>query len=99
MARCGVAIYGLDPFQRDPAEQGLRPAMTLCSHVADVKRFPAGARAGYGPWGTATVETWVGVIPIGYGDGVRRVLTNNADLLVGGRRHPLVGTVSMDNIT
>ncbi|HET9676111.1 MAG TPA: alanine racemase, partial [Solirubrobacterales bacterium] len=40
MARCGVAIYGLDPFQGDPTEQGLRPALTLCSHVADVKRFP-----------------------------------------------------------
>jgi alanine racemase len=99
MARCGVAIYGLDPFQRDPAEQGLRPALTLCSHVADVKRFPAGASAGYGRKWTAPVDTWVGVIPIGYGDGVRRALTNNADVLVGGRRHPLVGTVSMDNIT
>jgi alanine racemase len=99
MARCGIAIYGLDPFQRDPAEQGLQPALTLRSHVADVKRFPAGASAGYGRRWKAPVDTWVGVIPIGYGDGVRRALTNNADLLVRGRRHPLVGTVSMDNIT
>jgi alanine racemase len=99
MARCGVAIYGLDPFQRDPAEQGLRPALALCSHVADVKRFPAGASAGYGRRWKAPVDTWVGVIPLGYGDGVRRALTNNADVLVGGRRHPLVGTVSMDNVT
>jgi alanine racemase len=99
MARCGVAIYGLDPFQRDPAEQGLRPALTLRSHVADVKRFPAGAGAGYGRRWTAPVDTWVGVIPLGYGDGVRRALTNNADVLVRGRRQPLVGTVSMDNIT
>jgi alanine racemase len=99
MARCGVAIYGLDPFQRDPEEQGLRPALTLRSHVADVKRFPAGASAGYGRKWKALEDTWVGVIPVGYGDGVRRALTNNADVLVGGRRHPLVGTVSMDNIT
>jgi alanine racemase len=99
MARCGVAIYGLDPFQGDPAEQGLRPALTLRSHVADVKRFPAGAGAGYGRKWKAPVDTWVGVIPIGYGDGVRRALTNNAEVLVGGRRYPLVGTVSMDNIT
>ncbi|HEU5105785.1 MAG TPA: alanine racemase [Solirubrobacterales bacterium] len=99
MARCGVAIYGLDPFQRDPAEQGLRPAMSLRSRVADVKRFPAGASAGYGRKWRAEVDTWVGVIPLGYGDGVRRALTNNADVLVRGRRHPLVGTVSMDNIT
>ena len=99
MARCGVAIYGLDPFQRDPAEQGLQPALTLGSHVADVKRFPAGASAGYGRKWKAPVDTWVGMIPIGYGDGVRRALTNNADVLVQGRRYPLVGTVSMDNIT
>ena len=99
MARCGVAIYGLDPFQRDPAEQGLRPALSLHSHVADVKRFPAGASVGYGRKWRAPVETWVGVVPLGYGDGVRRALTNNADVLVRGHRHPLVGTVSMDNLT
>ena len=99
MARCGVAIYGLDPFQRDPADHGLRPALSLCSHVADVTRFPAGASAGYGRRWKAPVDTWVGVIPLGYGDGVRRALTNNAEILVRGRRHPLVGTVSMDNIT
>jgi alanine racemase len=99
MARCGVAIYGLDPFQRDPAEHGLSPALSLRSHVADVKRFPAGASAGYGRKWTAPTDTWVGVIPLGYGDGVRRALGNNADVLVQGRRYPLVGTVSMDNIT
>ncbi|HMI81392.1 MAG TPA: alanine racemase, partial [Solirubrobacterales bacterium] len=99
MVRCGVAIYGLDPFQRDPAEQGLRPALSLRSYVADVKRFPSGASAGYGQRWKAPVDTWVGVVPLGYGDGVRRGLANNADVLVGGRRHPLVGTVSMDNVT
>jgi alanine racemase len=99
MARCGVAIYGLDPFQRDPSEQGLRPALSLCSYVADVKRFPAGSSAGYGRKWKAPADTWVGVIPLGYGDGVRRALTNNADVLVRGQPHPLVGTVSMDNIT
>jgi alanine racemase len=99
MARCGVAIYGLDPFQRDPADHGLRPGLSLYSHVADVKRFPAGASAGYGRRWKAPVDTWVGVVPLGYGDGVRRALTNNADVLVRGQRHPLVGTVSMDNLT
>ncbi|HEX8753728.1 MAG TPA: alanine racemase [Solirubrobacterales bacterium] len=99
MARCGVAIYGLDPFQGDPAERGLRPALSLRSYVADVKRFPQGASAGYGQKWAAPVETMVGVIPLGYGDGVRRALTNNAEVLVGGRRRPLVGTVSMDNVT
>ena len=99
MVRCGVAIYGLDPFGSDPAEQGLEPALELRSYVADVKRFEPGDSAGYGRTWTASEPTWVGVLPIGYGDGVRRALSNNAEVLVGGRRHPLVGTVSMDNLT
>jgi alanine racemase len=99
MARCGVAVYGLDPFQRDPAERGLRPALSLHSYVADVKRFAPGDSAGYGRTWRAERETWVGVLPLGYGDGVRRGLSNDAEVLIGGRRFPLVGTVSMDNVT
>ncbi len=99
MARCGVAVYGLDPFQGDPAERGLRPALSLCSYVADVKEFEPGDSAGYGQTWKAERGTRVGVLPLGYGDGVRRGLSNNAEVLVGGRRRPLVGTVSMDNVT
>ena len=99
MVRCGVAVYGLDPFQGDPLERGLEPALELRSYVADVKRFAAGESAGYGQRWRAPVETYLGVLPIGYGDGVRRALTNNADVLVDGHRQPLVGTVSMDNVT
>jgi alanine racemase len=99
MARCGVAVYGLDPFQGDPSERGLRPALSLHSYVADVKPFEAGDSAGYGQTWRAEGATCVGVLPLGYGDGVRRGLSNNAEVLVGGRRYPLVGTVSMDNVT
>jgi len=99
MARCGVAVYGLDPFQGDPAEHGLRPALSLRSYVADVKTFAPGDSAGYGQAWRAQQETRVGVLPLGYGDGLRRGLSNNAEVLIRGRRHPLVGTVSMDNIT
>jgi alanine racemase len=99
MARCGVAVYGLDPFQEDPAERGLRPALSLCSYVADVKPFGPGDSAGYGQSWRAERPTRVGVLPLGYGDGVRRGLSNDAEVLIGGRRYPLVGTVSMDNVT
>jgi alanine racemase len=99
MARCGVALYGLDPFQEDPAARGLTPALALESYVASVKRFEPGDSAGYGRRWRAAEPTWVATLPIGYGDGWRRGLTNNADVLIRGRRRPLVGTVSMDNIT
>src|SRR5262249_36551589 len=69
MVRCGIAVYGLDPFHRNPAEHGLEPALELSSYVADVKRFPKGASAGYGRRWRAPEDTWIGVLPIGYGDG------------------------------
>jgi alanine racemase len=99
MVRCGIAIYGMDPFGRDPAIRGLEPAMELSSYVAEVKLCAAGESSGYGRRFTAESDTYLGVLPIGYGDGWRRGLSNNADVLVSGRRYPLVGTVSMDNVT
>ena len=99
MVRCGIAVYGLDPFQEDPAERQLEPVLSLESYVASVKRFAPGDSAGYGRTWRAERETFVGVLPIGYGDGWRRGLSNNCEVLVGGRRHPLIGTISMDNVT
>jgi alanine racemase len=99
LVRCGVAIYGLDPMQEDPAAWGLEPALELRSYVAEVKRCAAGESAGYGRRFVAERDTWIGTIPIGYADGVRRDLTNNANVRVHDRLVPLVGTVSMDNIT
>jgi alanine racemase len=99
LVRAGVAVYGLDPFQHDAAAQELEPALELASYVAEVKPCAAGESAGYGRRFVAERETMIATVPIGYGDGVRRALTNNADALVGGRRFPLVGAVSMDNVT
>ena len=99
MVRCGVAIYGLDPFGEDPGARGLEPALRLESYVAAVKRFEPGDGAGYGQTWRAEEPTFVGVLPIGYGDGWRRSLSNNARVLVRGRSRPLVGTISMDNVT
>jgi alanine racemase len=99
MVRCGIAVYGMDPFGVDPAAHGLEPALSLRSWVGAVRRFEAGDSAGYGRRWTAPEPTWVATVPIGYGDGWRRALSNNCEVLVRGRRHPLVGTVSMDNVT
>jgi alanine racemase len=99
MVRCGVAIYGLEPLQADPGAHGLEPALSLHSWLASVRRIEPGESVGYGRRWRAQEPTWVGTVPVGYGDGWRRALTNNCDVLIGGRRHPLVGTVSMDNVT
>jgi alanine racemase len=99
LVRCGIALYGMDPFHQDPADHGLEPALSLVSYVAEAKTAEPGQSAGYGRRFVAALPTLVGTLPIGYADGVRRGLSNNADVLVGGRRVPLIGTVSMDNVT
>jgi alanine racemase len=99
MVRCGIAIYGLDPFQEDPSVHGLEPALSLHSWVAAVRRFEPGDSAGYGRRWTARERCWVATVPIGYGDGWRRGLTNDCDVLIRGHRLPVVGTVSMDSVT
>jgi alanine racemase len=98
MARCGIAVYGLDPFNEDPFAHDLAPALTLTSYVAEVKPCHAGESTGYGRRYVAERHTHIGVLPIGYGDGWRRALSDNADVLIAGARLPLVGTVSMDNV-
>ena len=99
MARCGIAVYGLDPFHEDPGARSLSPALALESYVADIKPMRAGEGAGYGQTWVAPSDTQMAVLPIGYGDGYRRGLSNKAHVIVRGRRYPVVGTVSMDNIT
>jgi alanine racemase len=99
LVRCGIAIYGCDPMNEDPGRHGLEPALELTSYVAAVKAAQPGDSSGYGRRFIAERETLIGTIPIGYADGIRRALTNNCDVLVAGRRYPLAGTVSMDNIT
>jgi alanine racemase len=99
MVRCGIAVYGMDPFGEDPTARELEPVLRLSSYVAEVKACGAGESAGYGRRFVAVSDTHLGVLPIGYGDGWRRGLSNNADVLIAGRRYPLVGTVSMDNVT
>ena len=99
MVRCGIAIYGCDPMNEDPDASSLEPALELTSYVAAVKRAGMGDSAGYGRTFIADRETWIATVPIGYADGIRRGLSNNCEVLVGARRYPLVGTVSMDNVT
>lgn len=96
--RAGIAIYGLDPFGEDAAAQGLQPALSLHSFVASVRSVAAGESVGYGRKYIARTDTRIATVPIGYGDGWRRILSNNCDVLIDGRRHPQRGTVSMDSI-
>ena len=98
MARCGIAVYGLDPFNEDPfaARPGAGARAQLLRRRGQA--LPVGESTGYGRRYVAERDTHIGVLPIGYGDGFRRALSSNADVLIAGARLPLVGTVSMDNV-
>ena len=99
LVRCGIAIYGCDPANVDPGSRGLEPALELTSYVAAVKRAEPGHSVGYGRRFIAERPSWIATVPIGYADGIRRAFSGNCEVLLRGRRYPLVGAVSMDNIT
>jgi alanine racemase len=94
-ARCGIALYGLSPFGTDPAEDGLEPALSWTSHVAQVRLLQPGESTGYGRRYVAERPTWIGIVPVGYADGFRRDLTGT-EVRVAGEPRRAVGTVSMD---
>jgi alanine racemase len=94
-ARCGIALYGISPFNTDPADDGLRPALSWRSHLAQVKQLQPGESTGYGRRFIADAPTWIGIVPLGYADGFRRDMTGT-EVLVDGEPRRAVGTVSMD---
>jgi alanine racemase len=95
-ARCGIAMYGLSPFNTDPQEDGLEPVLSWQSTLAQVKRLEPGQSTGYGRRFVAKAPTWIGIVPVGYGDGFRRDLTGT-EVRVAGETRQVVGTVSMDS--
>jgi alanine racemase len=77
----------------------LRPALALKAHLARVCRLPAGSSVGYGRTWVATQPSVVALVPLGYADGYRRALSNRGVALVHGQRVPVIGRVSMDQLT
>ncbi|TDE97632.1 alanine racemase [Occultella glacieicola] len=97
LVRPGLAGYGLSPFaHRSAADLGLRPAMRLEADLELVKAAPAGQGVSYGHTYTTTRDTVLGVVPLGYGDGIPRHASNVAPVQVAGRRHTVAGRVCMD---
>jgi alanine racemase len=99
LVRTGIAVYGIDPSRELAGALPLRPALRLRSEVALVKRVAAGEGISYGLHHTFDRPATVATVPIGYADGVRRRLgLLGQEVLIGGRRRPMVGVVTMDQL-
>jgi alanine racemase len=97
LTRPGLSVYGLSPLRdAPPSELGLRPAMSLRARLALVKRVPAGHGVSYLHRYVTNRETQLGLVPLGYADGIPRDATSVGPVLVGGRRHTIAGVVCMD---
>ena len=100
LVRCGIASYGLSPAPDvvTSAELGLVPAMTARARLALVKHVPAGTSVSYGHAWTAPRDTFLGLVPAGYGDGVPRHASSTAHVLAGGKQRQVAGRVCMDQL-
>lgn len=97
MVRPGIALYGLSPGPEVGGTEGLRPVLALRARAAMVKRIAAGEAVSYGHRYRVDRPSTIVSIPLGYADGWPRLLANNAEVLVGGKRYAAVGTVTMDS--
>lgn len=98
MVRLGISLYGYHPDASKTNSFALRPVMKLVSSVSHVKTVEAGEGISYGLRFTTERTSRIATVPLGYGDGYKRCLTNRAEALVQGTRCPVVGTVCMDQI-
>ena len=99
LVRTGLGTYGLHPCPDTRPFVDLRPAMSVASKVVHLQRLPGGARPSYGRRRPLADEATVATVPIGYADGMpRRLSATGGEVLIGGRRHALAGTVTMDQI-
>ena len=95
MVRQGISLYGCPPVPESPA---LKPALSWHTEIAYVKTVPAGTCVSYGCTFRAERETRVATLPVGYGDGYHRALSGKAQVLIGGKRCPVIGRVCMDQL-
>ncbi len=96
MVRCGIAVYGLSPFEDEPVEVDLlKPAMRVVANVVNVKRVPEGQGVSYGYRYVTKKETTLVLVPFGYAEGMPRI-SEEHKVLIRGELHPVVGRVAMD---
>jgi alanine racemase len=98
LVRAGITMYGLSASEFLRERLKLQPALRLITRVAQLKKIAAGSAVGYEMTWRAERDTFIATLPVGYGDGYNRRLSNKASVLIAGRRRPVVGNVCMDQL-
>lgn len=98
LVRPGIGLYGVEPGPGVGSALGLRPALRWRSEVAAVKRLLGGEATSYGHRYRLERDAWIATVPVGYADGYARQLTEGGEVLIGGRRRRIAGTVTMDQL-
>jgi len=98
MTAAASPLIGLPPAAGLPGAGALRPAMRWTSKVAAVRRLPAGERISYGLRYRLDRVSTIATVPVGYADGYSRLLSETGEVLIGGRRRRIAGTVTMDQL-
>jgi alanine racemase len=99
LVRPGLVLYGVDPFVGDPMPTGINPALAVRSHPVRLADVLAGTSVGYGGTWTASRDSRIATLPIGYADGWSRASSPGSTILVEGRSAPVVGRISSDSLT
>lgn len=98
LVRLGIALYGLSPSSNVSVPKGIKPALSWKALVSQVKKVPKGTLVSYGGIYETAKDEMIATVPVGYGDGFRRVPHQSASVLIHGQKAPVVGRVCMDNI-
>jgi len=98
IVRPGLSLYGLPPLPAVAAHLDLRPALSWRSAVSFVKHLPAGEAVSYGLQYRLAKDAWIATVPVGYADGYSRRMSGRAHVLIGGKRYPVAGSITMDQL-
>ncbi|MDR2252024.1 MAG: alanine racemase [Endomicrobium sp.] len=96
MVRPGLSLYGLNPFKHSDRFLKLKPVLSWKTKITFLKKVPAGFCVSYGRTFVTSKTSIIATLPVGYADGLNRLLSNRGDVLVGGKRCPIVGRIAMD---
>jgi alanine racemase len=96
MVRPGLSLYGLNPFKHSERFLKLKPVLSWKTKIAFLKKVPSGFCISYGRTFVTNKISVIATIPVGYADGLNRLLSNKGDVLVGGKRCPIAGRITMD---